>query len=239
MPRMPSLPITIRSGDGPAPLPASAAIPKLPAGVTIRTDSTKSSMCVYGSSRNGRRSGWRSNSRASRTRSSAGSGAACSRAAAVAPPAPDPGLPPGSCAAREVSSTSSTWSNRVKSMVQTLSASGGSTPATTVLPPPYGIATMFELAHQSNTRAASSSVRGYAITSGGLGNSHLNPRMRSRKLRPYVCAALSWSSMVQNSATSGCGVKRGLRRLRSASVGGVGAGSDTPYRPWIRSAIAA
>ena len=47
MPRMPSLPIIIRSGDGPAPEPGSRRDSHQPCGVSIRTDSTKSSMWVW------------------------------------------------------------------------------------------------------------------------------------------------------------------------------------------------
>ena len=47
MPRIPSEPITIRSGLGPAPLPGRRRLSHHPLGVSIRTDSTKSSMCVW------------------------------------------------------------------------------------------------------------------------------------------------------------------------------------------------
>ena len=47
IPRMPSLPITMRSGDGPAPEPGSRRDSHHPWGVSMRTDSTKSSMCVW------------------------------------------------------------------------------------------------------------------------------------------------------------------------------------------------
>ena len=47
MPRMPSLPIIIRSGDGPAPEPGSRRDSHQPRGVSTRTDSTKSSMWVW------------------------------------------------------------------------------------------------------------------------------------------------------------------------------------------------
>ena len=47
MPRMPSLPIAIRSGLGPAPLPGRRRDSQRPDGVTIRTDSTMSSICVW------------------------------------------------------------------------------------------------------------------------------------------------------------------------------------------------
>ena len=46
-PRMPSLPITIRSGLGPAPEPGSRRLSHHPCGVSMRTDSTKSSMWVW------------------------------------------------------------------------------------------------------------------------------------------------------------------------------------------------
>ena len=46
-PRMPSLPITIRSGLGPAPEPGSRRLSHQPCGVSMRTDSTKSSMWVW------------------------------------------------------------------------------------------------------------------------------------------------------------------------------------------------
>ena len=46
-PRVPSEPISIRSGETPAPDPGAAATPTRPAGVSARTDSTRSSMCVY------------------------------------------------------------------------------------------------------------------------------------------------------------------------------------------------
>ena len=45
-PRIPSLPTTIRSGLGPAPDPGRRRLSHHPFGVSIRTDSTKSSMCV-------------------------------------------------------------------------------------------------------------------------------------------------------------------------------------------------
>ena len=44
IPRIPSLPNTSRSGLGPAPLPGRRRDSQMPLGVTIRTDSTKSSM---------------------------------------------------------------------------------------------------------------------------------------------------------------------------------------------------
>ena len=44
---MPSEPITIRSGLGPAPDPGSLLDSITPVGVTIVVDSTKSSICVY------------------------------------------------------------------------------------------------------------------------------------------------------------------------------------------------
>ena len=46
-PRMPSLPMTMRSGDGPAPEPGRRRLSHQPCGVSIRTDSTKSSMWVW------------------------------------------------------------------------------------------------------------------------------------------------------------------------------------------------
>ena len=45
-PRIPSEPMTIRSGLGPAPLPGRRRLSHHPCGVSIRTDSTKSSMWV-------------------------------------------------------------------------------------------------------------------------------------------------------------------------------------------------
>ena len=45
-PRIPSLPSSIRSGDGPAPEPGSRRLSQVPRGVTARTDSTRSSTCV-------------------------------------------------------------------------------------------------------------------------------------------------------------------------------------------------
>ena len=47
MPKIPSEPITIRSGLGPAPLPGRRRLSHHPFGVSIRTDSTKSSMWVW------------------------------------------------------------------------------------------------------------------------------------------------------------------------------------------------
>ena len=46
-PRMPSLPITMRSGLGPAPEPGSRRLSHHPLGVSMRIDSTKSSMWVW------------------------------------------------------------------------------------------------------------------------------------------------------------------------------------------------
>jgi hypothetical protein len=45
-PSVPSEPSRIRSGDTPAPEPGSRRDCQIPAGVTARTDSTRSSMCV-------------------------------------------------------------------------------------------------------------------------------------------------------------------------------------------------
>jgi hypothetical protein len=45
-PRVPSEPRNIRSGDGPAPEPGSRHDSLIPAGVTTRSDSTRSSMWV-------------------------------------------------------------------------------------------------------------------------------------------------------------------------------------------------
>ena len=46
-PSVPSEPISIRSGDTPAPEPGSRRDSHAPRGVSARTDSTRSSMCVY------------------------------------------------------------------------------------------------------------------------------------------------------------------------------------------------
>ena len=46
-PSMPSLPIARRSGLGPAPLPGSRRDSITPAGVSMRSDSTNSSMWVW------------------------------------------------------------------------------------------------------------------------------------------------------------------------------------------------
>ena len=45
-PRIPSEPISMRSGLGPAPEPGRRRLSQRPDGVMARTDSTKSSMCV-------------------------------------------------------------------------------------------------------------------------------------------------------------------------------------------------
>ena len=45
-PRMPSEPISIRSGLGPAPEPGRRRLSQTPRGVSARTDSTRSSMWV-------------------------------------------------------------------------------------------------------------------------------------------------------------------------------------------------
>ena len=45
-PRVPSEPITIRSGEGPAPEPGRRRLSIAPLGVSIRRLSTKSSICV-------------------------------------------------------------------------------------------------------------------------------------------------------------------------------------------------
>ena len=45
-PRIPSEPISMRSGLGPAPEPGRRRLSITPLGVTVRSDSTKSSMCV-------------------------------------------------------------------------------------------------------------------------------------------------------------------------------------------------
>ena len=45
-PRMPSEPMTIRSGEGPAPEPGNRRVFMTPRGVTVVVASTKSSMCV-------------------------------------------------------------------------------------------------------------------------------------------------------------------------------------------------
>ncbi len=46
-PSVPSDPISIRSGETPAPEPGSRRDSQMPDGVIARTDSTRSSMCVY------------------------------------------------------------------------------------------------------------------------------------------------------------------------------------------------
>ncbi|COY43480.1 Uncharacterised protein [Mycobacterium tuberculosis] len=46
MPSVPSDPRNNRSGDGPAPLPGSRRDSLIPTGVTIRSDSVKSSIWV-------------------------------------------------------------------------------------------------------------------------------------------------------------------------------------------------
>ena len=45
-PRIPSEPISARSGEGPAPEPGSRRLSQVPRGVIARTDSTRSSMWV-------------------------------------------------------------------------------------------------------------------------------------------------------------------------------------------------
>ena len=47
IPRIPSLPIAMRFGSGPAPPPGRRLLSHHPDGVSIRTDSTNSSMCVW------------------------------------------------------------------------------------------------------------------------------------------------------------------------------------------------
>ena len=83
-------------------------------------------------------------------------------------------------AACEVWSISSTLSRCFKSSVTTgRSVRGGSTPPTTLDPPPQGITTALTVSHQSSTETTSVSLRGKAITSGGLEKSRANTRALS------------------------------------------------------------
>ena len=57
---------------------------------------------------------------------------------------------------------------------------GGSTPPTTLDPPPKGMQAMSRSEHQSRMATTSFSSRGWATTSGGFGNSPRLPRTTSR-----------------------------------------------------------
>ena len=94
-------------------------------------------------SRSARRRASRSSRRASRARTTAGSGAASGRARRAAPRARGPSAPAWMRAARETASTSSTRSSareveRDRAVVA-VAGTRGSTPPTTLVPPPYGI----------------------------------------------------------------------------------------------------
>jgi hypothetical protein len=88
-------------------------------------------------------------------------------------------------AACEVASISSTRPRCIRSIVTTCrSVRGGSTPPTTLEPPPQGIATALTESHQSRTAMISRSSRGKATTSGGLAKSRAKILALSKKDRP-------------------------------------------------------
>ncbi len=64
------------------------------------------------------------------------------------------------------------------------SVRGGSTPATTLEPPPQGMTTAWIESHQSRVETSSASLRGKAITSGGLEKSRAKTRTLSKKDLP-------------------------------------------------------
>ncbi len=61
---------------------------------------------------------------------------------------------------------------------------GGSTPPTTLEPPPQGMTTAFTESHQSSTATISFSSRGKATTSGGFAKSRAKILALSKKERP-------------------------------------------------------
>ena len=137
-PRMPSEPISIRSGLGPAPDPGSRRLSHSPAGVIARTDSTRSSMWVQTVAK------WppaRVAIQPPRVEYSNDCGkwrrvSPCSASCSLSG---GPSVPAWIRAARETGSTSSTRSSAPRSIVTAPAYSSpirGSTPPTTLVPPP-------------------------------------------------------------------------------------------------------
>ena len=131
---MPSEPISIRSGEGPAPEPGSRRLSQVPRGVIARTDSTRSSMWVSSVAK------WppaRVAIQPPRVEYSKDCGkwrrvSPCSRSWSSSP---GPVAPAWIRAASELGSTSSTRSSRRRSSETTgRSPSRGSTPPTTLVP---------------------------------------------------------------------------------------------------------
>ena len=135
-PRMPSEPISIRSGLGPAPDPGSLRLSQGPRGVMARTDSTRSSMWV------GPVAKWPP-ARVAIQPPSVEYSNDCGKWRSVRPcgrswsSSAGPGAPAWIRAARDTGSTSSTRSSACRSIVTTgRSPAGGFTPPTTLVPPP-------------------------------------------------------------------------------------------------------
>ncbi len=166
---MPSEPISIRSGEGPAPEPGSRRLSQVPRGVIARTDSTRSSMWV---SRVAKWPPARVAIQPPRVAYSKDCGkwrrvSPCSRSCSSSP---GPVAPAWIRAASDSGSTSSTRSSRRRSIVTTgRSPSRGSTPPTTLVPPPKGITAAPSASAQLSTVSISDSSRGKATRSGGLG----------------------------------------------------------------------
>ena len=169
-PRIPSEPISIRSGLGPAPEPGSRRLSQSPAGVIARTDSTRSSMWV---SLVAKCPPARVAIQPPRVEYSND----CGKWRSVSPCSPScsssagPNAPAWIRAAFDTASTSSTRSKAARSTETAplyVSAIRGSTPATTLVPPPYGIAAAPASPHQPITSASSASSAGPRDEVGGV-----------------------------------------------------------------------
>ncbi len=169
-PRVPSEPISSRSGEGPAPEAGRRRLSQVPRGVIARTDSTRSSMWVS------RVAKWPPALVATqppRVEYSKDWGKwrrvrPCSRSWSSSP---GPVAPAWIRAASEVGSTSRTRSSRRRSS-ETVgrSPTRGSTPPQTLVPPPKGITAAPSASAQLSTASISDSSFGKATRSGGLSN---------------------------------------------------------------------
>ncbi len=179
-PRIPSEPISARSGEGPAPDPGSRLLSQVPRGVIARTDSTRSSMWVW---RVAKCPPARVAIQPPRVAYSKDCGKwrrvrPCSRSCSSRR---GPVAPAWIRAASDSASTSSTRSNRRRSSeTNGRSPSRPSTPPTTLVPPPKGMTAAPSASAQLSTTSISDSSLGSATRSGGFSNSPLNPRTTSR-----------------------------------------------------------
>ena len=131
-------------------------------------------------------------------------------------------------AACEVGSISSTWSRCFKSSVTTgRSVRGGSTPPTTLDPPPQGIATALMVSHQSSTEITSVSVARKGDHVGRIGEVACE---HARAVVERLAVAVQQALEVIGAAHIGQRARDGDPRLAQLDVFGPGRGRDLVSR---------